>query len=168
MKIVFTGPESSGKTQLSQAIAKQFNAQWFPEYAREYLLARGGKYDVDDIEKIAVEQDDLRRSNEESGLKVYDTENIVFYIWSQFKYQRSSETIVKLMTEQQFDYYFLCDPTDIPWEDDPLREHPNQREELFTLYLDQLRLLNVPFTILSGNFKERMDVVIKVVEGILK
>lgn len=166
MKIVFTGPESSGKTSLSQAVANHFDAQWFPEHARAYLLQRDGKYDFDDIEQIGVEQDKLRISQEKRGIKIYDTEATVLYIWSMFKYQKYSPKVKSLMGSQRFTHYFLCSPEGIPWEEDPLRESPNEREELFDLYLEELQKRKVDFTILKGSFKSRKKKAVEIIEEI--
>lgn len=164
MKIAITGPESSGKTSISKELSDYFNAQWFPEHARAYLLEKNGAYNYDDIEKIAVQQDEVRRKNQGEGLNVYDTENIVLYIWSIFKYKKSAAKVRTLMANQQFDHYFLCSPEGIPWEDDPLRENPNQREELFKIYLRQLQEQNVDFTILEGSPQKRLQDAIKVIK----
>ncbi|WP_159038536.1 AAA family ATPase [Brumimicrobium mesophilum] len=164
MKITFTGPESSGKSTISKAVAEHLDAQWFPEHAREYLLKKNGKYEFGHIEQIAINQEIIRNANAESGLKIYDTENIVLYIWSTFKYNKCDESVQKLMENQRFSHYFLCSPEDIPWEDDPLRENPNQREELFELYLAELKKLNADFTILKGNFEERKEKAISIIE----
>jgi len=37
IRIVLFGPESTGKTTLSQQLAKHYNTVWAPEFAREYL-----------------------------------------------------------------------------------------------------------------------------------
>jgi nicotinamide riboside kinase len=37
IKIVLFGPESTGKTTLSNHLARYYNSVWVPEYAREYL-----------------------------------------------------------------------------------------------------------------------------------
>ena len=37
IKVVLFGPESTGKTTLSKALARHYNSVWVPEYAREYL-----------------------------------------------------------------------------------------------------------------------------------
>jgi len=48
-----------------------------------------------------------------------------------------------------YDLYLLCD-IDLPWEDDPLREHPASRKELFDLYFQTLNRWKVPFEVISG------------------
>ena len=166
MKIAFTGPESSGKTSLSKAIAEHFDAQWFAEHARAYLLKLEGSYDFEDIEQIGIEQQDMREATEKPGIKIYDTENTVLYIWSTFKYKKCSPKVKSLMENQRFSHYFLCSPEGIPWEEDPLRESPFQREELFELYLSELRNQNVDFTILEGDFEQRKQKAIDIIEEI--
>ena len=37
IKVVLFGPESTGKTTLSKALADHFGTLWVAEYAREYL-----------------------------------------------------------------------------------------------------------------------------------
>lgn len=37
VKVVLFGPESSGKTTLSQQLARYYNTVWVPEFARDYL-----------------------------------------------------------------------------------------------------------------------------------
>ena len=53
---------------------------------------------------------------------------------------------------------------DIPWEDDPLREHPHEREMLFNLYEDELKRLKVPYAIIKGTPEERVKQAIKVID----
>jgi nicotinamide riboside kinase len=45
---------------------------------------------------------------------------------------------------------------DIPWKDDPLREHPDKRQFFFDWYVQELRNYGFPFDIISGNQKERL------------
>src|ERR1043165_5603494 len=55
-KVVIIGPESTGKTTLSEELAKHFNTICCPEYAREYLLQNGVNYNYADLLKIAQGQ----------------------------------------------------------------------------------------------------------------
>src|ERR1044071_7901905 len=61
-KIVVIGPECTGKTTLCEQLAGHYNSLWCPEYAREYLLTHGMKYNYDDLTIIAKGQ--IRMENE--------------------------------------------------------------------------------------------------------
>jgi nicotinamide riboside kinase len=37
LKVVLFGPESTGKTTLSEQLARHYHTVWVPEYARDYL-----------------------------------------------------------------------------------------------------------------------------------
>ena len=43
-RIVFLGPESTGKTTLSQYMAAAYHTQWVPEYMRLYLQVSAALY----------------------------------------------------------------------------------------------------------------------------
>ncbi len=165
IKIALTGPESSGKTTLAISLAKLFQVKWYPEYARAYLQERKGKYDESDLLKIALAQEEIRSNiSNHDQIQIFDTENTVIKVWSSFKYGRVSEKIIELQYSQQFNHYFLCSPDDIEWEDDPLREHPQQRKELFALYLEELENLDVSFTILKGSNESRLAEASEIIE----
>jgi nicotinamide riboside kinase len=63
-----------------------------------------------------------------------------------------------LLSAQNFDHYFLCAP-DIPWEADPLRENPDDRQQLFEFYLATLQKNRRSFTILSGPLEKRQELI---------
>jgi NadR type nicotinamide-nucleotide adenylyltransferase len=150
------GPESSGKTTLAQALADACDCMWVPEYAREFLLRRDGVYTKEDLDHIAKGQVTMWENLSEEELLICDTDMLVMKVWSEFKYGESSETIRTLADAQHFDHYFLCRP-DIAWEEDPLREHPEQRDELFEWYLREVQERGLPFTIVEGELKERIE-----------
>ncbi len=155
-RIAVTGPESSGKTSLAERLAQEFRLAFVPEYAREYLIQRDGKYDQSDLVQIAEGQVKLWSEVKSARGFVADTEMLVMKIWSDFKYGETDPVILSLLQKQHFDHYFLCYP-DIPWEEDPLREHPEQRLELFELYLKELQDRKLPFTILKGDLSQRLE-----------
>ncbi len=162
MKIAITGPESSGKTTLTENLAEKYNSISVAEFARNYLLERNGEYSQKDLDIISIGQTESWKGHN-SKLLFCDTEIIVIKIWSEFKYQNCSAVILNHLKQQKFDHYFLCAP-DIPWEDDPLRENPNEREILFEIYLNELRKNNLPFTIISGNLESRLKTCEVVIE----
>lgn len=116
MKIAFTGPECSGKSTVSKALAEQLQFPWAREFAREYLEQLGREYTFEDIITIAKEQFDLWKEN----TFIADTEMLVCSIWYEEKTGHRSDEIESLLLAQEFDIYFLCKP-DIPWEFDILQ-----------------------------------------------
>ena len=165
LKIAFTGPESTGKTSLSMLVSETFDGVYIPEYSRSFLEKTNGFYEEQDLVTIALGLCEALHSGLISGnhLLVSDTDMTVMKVWSQFKYGRVSPVIEQLYLEEIFDHLFLCD-TDIPWEEDPLREHPESREELFALYLEMIQTKTKNFTIVKGSLEDRLNQVRQVLE----
>jgi len=55
-KVVVTGPESTGKTILSEALSSRLNAVLIPEFARSYIEGLERSYAFADLELIARHQ----------------------------------------------------------------------------------------------------------------
>ena len=53
LKIIISGPESSGKTSLVENLSKYYKIDYTNEYAREYLNTLDKKYSKEDLLKIA-------------------------------------------------------------------------------------------------------------------
>lgn len=147
-RIAITGPESSGKTTLTNALARHFGVKPVSEYAREFLAANGLGYCQEDLDFIA-EGHEQNIQLSQNSINIIDTDFIVLKIWSEFKYDFASGYINSLVSENHFDLHILCAP-DIPWEEDPLRENPNDRHDLFERYLDTLNNFKKDFIIVSG------------------
>ena len=165
MKIAFTGPESSGKTSSALWLAKNYNGIYCEEFAVEYLNSQSGLYLKEDLEQIAIGQKNVWLQNAGNHLLACDTEMTVLKIWSEWKYGSVSDFIQKEYEEQEFDHYFLCAP-DIPWEPDPLRESPNDREELFKMYQKELASMNRPYTILIGSENHRQKTISRIIDSL--
>ena len=155
-KIVITGPESTGKSTLTALLAKEYNASFVKEYAREYLEKLAKPYELDDVLTMAKEQ--LKQEQNTIGNLVFlDTDLTVFYIWIKEKYQKEVDWINEQLQNLNDKIYFLCD-TDIEWEEDALREHPNieDRKRLFQAYKNLLEKLQVPYYVISGDLETRL------------
>jgi NadR type nicotinamide-nucleotide adenylyltransferase len=164
-KIAITGPESTGKSTLARELARIFQTTWVPEYAREYLLDLGRPYEEGDILEIARGQlkTEEKLMNEASRLLFCDTDFLVTRIWSVVKYGRSDPWIDKKVVEHRYDLYLLCN-IDLPWEFDPLREHPDKRLMLFDLYHRELINRGFPFAIVSGEGAARTAMAVDLVK----
>ncbi|MFN5417425.1 MAG: AAA family ATPase [Flavobacteriia bacterium] len=156
LRIGIIGPESSGKSELSKALAKSYSCDWIPEYAREYLENLNRPYSFEDLEEIARKTFDLIQSCENSNSFCFiDTELIVMKVWSEFKYKKCSDFIIDHILKQKIDFYLLCFP-DIPWEYDPLRENENDRMELFNIYENELKTYDFPYFVVRGDLNNRI------------
>ena len=151
LKIIVTGPESSGKTTLCNALSKHFNLPFSKEYAREYLEKLNSNYTQDDLLKIAKGQ-----LQTENGLQLLDTDLITLKIWSEYKYGSCDNWILTQIEKQKIEnrFYLICKP-DIPWQADKQRENPNDREELFRIYKQELDVLEHTYFIVDG--ENRME-----------
>lgn len=149
--IVVTGPESSGKTTLSRALADHYDCPWVPEYARHYLEAHGPHYEEADLRRIAQGQYLWERyaAAQARRLVISDTSMMVLHVWAQYRYGRVDPWIVEQLHSQDYHLYLLCAP-DIPWKADTLRENPHDRHELLAIYEEELRQLGVPFVRIQG------------------
>lgn len=156
-KIILTGPESSGKTTLARQLAHHFECGWVSEYARTYLNDLDRSYSQADLYQIALGQYQLEQefASLNPPFLICDTSFLVLKIWSLYKYGDCHPFILQQVEQSTQDLYFLCAP-DIPWEADPLRENPNNRQELYDIYLKELQRLDLDFMELKGSKERRL------------
>ena len=152
LKIIVTGPESSGKTTLCKALSEHYNLPFTKEFAREYLTDLGKNYLQEDLLKIAtgqLENEQLIINNQQISL--HDTDLITLKIWSDYKYGNCTNWILEQIKKQKAEnrFYLLCKP-DLKWDYDPLRENPTNRNELLEIYKQELENLGHKFIIIKG------------------
>ena len=161
-KVVITGPESSGKTTLFNAIEEKFGIAGVPEFARIYIDQLDRPYVQGDLIEIANGQLQLEQkfSNENKDLLLCDTDLLTLKVWSEYKYGICDPIILNQLMHHLPDYYVLASP-DIPWEPDPQRENPKERDELFQIYQKEILTLKIPSIIVAGSQEQRMDQFLK-------
>ena len=169
LKIVVTGPESTGKTVLCIALADHFNTGYVPEYSRKYLQHKEGKYNREDLTRIAEGQ---IKSEEEYQLKyksllICDTSLEVLRVWSEWKFKTCDDFIIENARHRTPDLFLLLTP-DLPWQPDPQRENSDDRDELFAYYQQSLPEYNTRVVIISGAGEKRTTNAIQAIEDCLK
>ena len=166
IRISVTGPESTGKSTLSQELAQYFGGVVVSEYARTYLEKLGRHYIAEDLPVIARMQreawDRAARDACRNGknLLVCDTDMLVMRIWSLHAFGKCDPYIEHAFRNDSWDFVLLCD-VDLPWTYDPLREHPHLRSFFFDWYRRELEDAGRPFAIVRGQGSERLNAALK-------
>jgi NadR type nicotinamide-nucleotide adenylyltransferase len=167
-KIAITGPESTGKSDLAKKLASHYNSVFVPEYAREYIDGLDRQYTYDDI--LTIAQNQLKQEAElEKQAHNYlfcDTELLVTRIWSLHKFGVCHDWITHQITSHNYDLYLLCN-IDLPWEYDKQREHPHLRQFFFDWYKNELDDFNLPYKIVSGRGKTRLENAVNLIDDFL-
>lgn len=167
-KVVVIGPECSGKSTLAAALAEHYETRWVPEYARHYIDNLEKPYSRKDLLNIAHGQlkweDDLIPKSDD--LLICDTDLRVIKIWEEYKYGSCHDKILEWISNREYDLYLFTN-IDIPWEDDPQREHASLRVFFHELYRKELNRQNIPVVEISGPFDERKKKSIEAIDLLL-
>lgn len=158
-RVVINGPESTGKSTLSKVLAMRQGCPMVGEFARKYLTQLGRPYTEEDLVAIArgqlaMEDQMAKKAND---FLICDTDLIVIKIWSEYKYGRCDPFILEQIAKRQYDLYLLTYP-DIPWEPDPLRETPYDRDHILTLFKKEIRKTGVPMVPIEGSMRNRIRI----------
>ncbi|MEM9326457.1 MAG: ATP-binding protein [Bacteroidota bacterium] len=156
-RVAVIGPESTGKSELCQQLARAFRTEWVPEFARFYLDRLDRPYEQPDLLNIAKGQlaweDD--KAEYSKDFLFCDTNLIVMKIWSDHSYGETDPWILQSLATRAYDYYLLSD-IDLAWRPDPQREHPHLRPYFFDLYHSYLVDHQLPFAVVSGIEGDRL------------
>ncbi|MBN2776995.1 MAG: ATP-binding protein [Bacteroidales bacterium] len=168
IKIVITGPESTGKSTLTKQLSEYYNADCVAELAREFIEKLGRKYAFDDVCEIAKLQinAELNTPNQDGEIVFYDTDLIVTKIWFKRVFDKVPDWIDTHLQNHPAYLHLLCYP-DLPWVYDPVRENPDNRLELFDEYESEIKQLEIQYHIITGVGEERFRNAVKSIESFL-
>jgi len=155
-RIVVTGPESTGKSAIAQRLARDLGLPMAPEYARVYLETHGPRYDYDLLLRLSRGHLDFQRHHVDpaAALGIFDTDLINYKVWCEVAYGACHPDILAAMAGETGHRYLLCAP-DLPWEWDPLREHPGDRPMLFERHRAEIERLGRPYRVVTGQGEDR-------------
>ena len=173
VKVVLFGPESTGKTTLSEQLARYYNTVWVPEYAREYLQDKWNNFrktcENSDLLPIAEGQMKLENKLTKKADKVLicDTDLLETKVYSEEYYGGFVNPLLdEAALENTYDLYLLT-YIDTPWEADDLRDKPELRQEMFDAFENALKKYNRPYILLKGDKQTRLKTATKAIDSIL-
>jgi amino acid adenylation domain-containing protein/thioester reductase-like protein len=156
VKICIFGPESTGKSTLTEKLAEQYHTGFAAEFAKELIFAQDGHITLEDIPRIARGQiaNEKAAAQTANSFLFCDTDLITTVIWSRHLFADCPEWIEDAATLQDFDLYFLMD-IDTPWVADTHRFLPEGRETFLQKCRQALAERNIRYVKLTGGWEHK-------------
>lgn len=168
LKVAIVGPESTGKSTLSEILAQHYQTVWVPEFARGYCAELSGPCTAEDElnmfkGQLALEAELLPAARR---LIICDTTFLTVKIWSDYMLGKTQDEVLEALPLHTYDLYLLMD-IDMPWEDDPLRDFPHLREYFLEVWHKELQDLNARYRLIGGDLEMRKKRAIECIDEIL-
>jgi nicotinamide riboside kinase len=160
--ICLIGAESTGKTMLAQALARELACPWVPEYLREFCDAHR-RTPRQDEQAMILETQMTRETTafekaQELGCKfvLCDTAPLLTAIYSEYVFNDQSLYARAIGLHRRYVLTLLLEP-DLPWIADGLqRDGEHVRAPITTLIRDQLQANAFAWQSISGSGHERV------------
>ncbi len=173
-KVVVVGTESCGKSTLVRNLASVFNTNYVAEYGRTRCEEIGGYDGVlldEDYPMIAYEQQrQVEKASAFSHRVLFvDTEATVTQFYSELYNGKHQDVLDSIAKAQEYDLYLLLEP-DVEWVDDGWRMHGEEdvRRQNHERLQELLEENGIPFTTLSGSYREKWEEALRLVNGMLE
>lgn len=168
-KIAIVGPESTGKSTISQQLANHYKVPWVPEYSRYYCAFLTESCTLQDElnmfhGQLALEEAIL--STTTTDLVICDTTVMTIKIWSDEFFGETPRFVLDELARRHYDLYILLD-VDLPWQDDPLRDFPHKRDYFMDVWHQELQALNARYVVVGG-LEDRLANVIRAIDIFLE
>lgn len=159
-RITIGGPESTGKSTLSQKLARRMRTVYVPEYGRDFLEQRRDfDFTFDDLEHIcrghlASTEAMAKQANK---MMFIDTDPIITHLYGQIYWEATPSNVVQAMMDWQSDLTLVTMPT-CEFVQDGTRELGNMREKVVEDYIGKLELLGRNYRLIdASDWEEREE-----------
>lgn len=168
-KVCIFGPESVGKSTLTEQLARQFDTAFVPEYARTVIEMNQGQLGFEDMEKIAIghAQAIAQALPDAHKLLFVDTDAVATKIWSNELFHHYPPVLDALIADASFDLYLVLD-VDVPWVKDIVRFRPQEREAFLATCIRELDYYQRPYVLISGSWETRFQQAVHQVDLLLQ
>jgi HTH-type transcriptional regulator, transcriptional repressor of NAD biosynthesis genes len=166
-KICLYGPESTGKSVMAKQLADYYNTEFVPEVARE--IVSSNEFTIDDIIKIGYAQTQrvLDKTKTANKILFCDTDVITTQIYCKHYLGEVPTILYELEKQITYDQYFLFD-IDVPWVEDGMRDLGTRRQEMHTVFKNELLKRGISFIEVRGDFNQRETLLKESIDSILK
>ncbi|MFZ6747817.1 AAA family ATPase [Undibacterium sp. Ren11W] len=158
-RIAILGAESSGKSLLAEALAQQYKTVWVPEYLREFVDAQQRVPKEDEqllIARTQMEREHAAAQHANAWL-FCDTTPMMTALYSRHYFGRVAPALEDLEQEHDYDFTLVTAP-DFPWTADGLqRESAAVRQRVHDDLLTLLEQRDIPFLLVEGSLKKRVE-----------
>ena len=170
IKVVFVGAMSTGKSTITEALAKKYHTTFASEYGRDYW----SEHQVD--RRISFEAfDEIAVGHIEREEKAFleadkycfvDTNAITTYMFALDYHGKAPDLLTRLALENssRYDLFFLCED-DIPYDDTWDRSGDQKRHVFHKQIIADLKQRRIPYITLEGSLEERIKKVERVLES---
>ncbi|WP_319411110.1 ATP-binding protein [uncultured Cohaesibacter sp.] len=176
-RLILTGPESTGKSALAQALVEHLDGILVCEYLRDYFDIQG-TLTLEDAIPIAQgqwvnEERGAEQASASNKLLICDTDlvsslvyNAHYYademncpLWAQWEQwaERHKRRLKNMPFQPRL--YILCD-VDWPWVADEQRDAPDLRPQFFNKFRAELQSQELDHLTVSGTLDERLNAVL--------
>lgn len=161
-KIVIMGPESTGKSILTDKLATHYKTNFVEEYGRTVYEENGNKVSIDDFVKISkgrqkIENKRIKKSNK---ILFCDTEDITtYYLMKEFypkKYKKNEKFLKKKIKKSKYDLYILLKP-DCDGVQDGTRSFLDKRKKHFNIIKSFMMKKGCFFIEIGGKWDNRFN-----------
>lgn len=168
IRIAIVGPESTGKSTISEQLAKHYQTVWVPEYARNYCEKLTAPCTWQDEINMFRGQLELEQQMAISARRILicDTTFITVKIWSDHMFGSAPQEVLDKLPHHPYDLYLLMN-IDLPWEEDPLRDFPDKREHFMEVWHTELKALNANYFLISGSDNDRLQNAIQCIDSFM-
>ena len=162
-KICILGTESTGKSVLTENLARHFNTTYVPEVARD-IVDKTEEVTPNHLRQIAEQHAKaiLEKVNVAKGLLFVDTDLNITKSYSKFLFDQSLIVPNWIEEANRSDLYFYLE-SDCPYIQDGTRLSEQRRESLNQFHKLHLSEANISFHIINGDWNHRLATAINII-----
>lgn len=167
-KVVILGTESTGKTTLTEQLAKHFDCSAVTEIARD-LIDNSNTFEFDDLQLVATEH--AKKIDTvilgKSPLIIIDTDIHITKSYANFIFDKTLEVESKIYNSNKANLYLYLN-NDLKYVQDGTRLSENDRNLLDISHRQTLRQHNIDIVEITGGWEQRFEQAVMIIKQLIE